>query len=1059
LAPESRRPFAKIDPPRLSNVYPRERLFTRLEAHANCRVIWVSAPPGYGKTVTIASWLESRSDPVIWYQCDEGDADIASFFYFLSLAHAHHSRAKNDPLPSLSPELYAALPAFVRNYFREFCARLAAPTFVVLDNWQDVPPGAPLRDLLPVAIGELPAGIVLVVISREEPATNLTRLQVTGMMATLGWAELKLDERETEGIAGRYEPTGGQHTVKTARDLYALTQGWAAGVTVMLRLEADHRVRQMNGSQAGIQTVFNYMISEVLDRLSSTVNDFLLKTACLEYITAPVARELTQNPAARDILDALVRTNAFTLHREASATYYYHPLFRELLRSRAAQRFSAAEQQELLAAAARILMHTDDTEMAINLLLDARQWADAANLMVRMAPRLAQQGRFKTLSDWIEALPRPLAPNGAWLTYWHGMAQMAIAFPRAADTFQQAYDLFVAEDDKLGQMLAIAAILQHRHVSFSDFGRMVPWIGVLSDLLRTEPRFPSVGVELSVRAGLFTAIVLADPSNPRLTECRDRIATLMRSEVDTQSRASAAVSLMNYFAISGDLLQWRATVPDFEWGHEGNGLGPALQIQNIWMHAFQYQITGDAERCQPLLDVGIEIANRHGLPLFATRLMLAKLQAMDFATHAAELAESLSRLEPELTYAPPLMVCQFKYVCAMFHLAQGDLPTARREIEAAETMVRDTGYPLARALIFLGLGQVSCELGRLEDAAVWIARSAETIGAFPSPLLEFNRGLVVAELARKRGEHEVFIFVLSNTLAVGRAQGYGNEMHGYPVFLPRLIPHALEHDIEVEYCRGLIRKRKFRPPAREVSAWPWPIQIHCLGRFEVRVDDQLLEIKGKSQRKPLNLLKAILVSPNGVEIDLLLDRYWPDLDGDAARNAFDLAVHRLRKLLKHRNAVVVTQGRLLLNDRAVWVDAFVLSSFGETTLANDEPGDQVRRLLLLYRGPFLADGADPWMFEARERLRSKFLRCVGELAGILRTSHSHGAETELYQRVLEIEPLAEPMYRSLMHCLIAQGRQAEALRVYQRCEAVLSTLLQAHPSVPTRELYASIAKR
>jgi LuxR family maltose regulon positive regulatory protein len=92
-------------------------------------------------------------------------------------------------------------------------------------------------------------------------------------------------------------------------------------------------------------------------------------------------------------------------------------------------------------------------------------------------------------------------------------------------------------------------------------------------------------------------------------------------------------------------------------------------------------------------------------------------------------------------------------------------------------------------------------------------------------------------------------------------------------------------------------------------------------------------------------------------------------------------------------------------------------------------------------------------------LRSKFLRCVGELGDILQASHSYEAETDLYQRILEIEPLAEPVYRGLMHCLIAQGRHAEALQVYGRCEEVLSTLLRAQPSAPTRELYASIPKR
>jgi DNA-binding SARP family transcriptional activator len=59
----------------------------------------------------------------------------------------------------------------------------------------------------------------------------------------------------------------------------------------------------------------------------------------------------------------------------------------------------------------------------------------------------------------------------------------------------------------------------------------------------------------------------------------------------------------------------------------------------------------------------------------------------------------------------------------------------------------------------------------------------------------------------------------------------------------------------------------------------------------------------------------------------------------------------------------------------------------------------------------------------------------------------------------EIEPLAEPVYRGLMRCLITQGRGAEALRVYQRCEVTLSTLLQSQPSLPTRKLDASLLKR
>jgi DNA-binding SARP family transcriptional activator len=656
-------------------------------------------------------------------------------------------------------------------------------------------------------------------------------------------------------------------------------------------------------------------------------------------------------------------------------------------------------------------------------------------------------------------MPAPLECDAAWLTYWRAMTEMAIAFPNAESTFERAYRLFVESGDKLGQMLSIAAILQHIHVSYTAFGRMLPWIPILAELLRSNPGFPSPKMEVAVFTGLFSAIILADPENSRLTECFDTVARLIRSDAEPQSKSPAAVALMNYFAITGNIVQWRALLPDSEWRHEDSDLSPALRIQNLWMHAFQYHITGDAVRAHALLDVGVQIADQNNLPLFATRMILAKLQASDHASHAAEIAEGLARLEPQFTFAPLLMKLQYHYLCAMFQMAEGNLRLAEQEIEAASLFIQETGYPVASALIFLGMAQIQCEAGRFDEAADSLERGRERLTNFSSPLLDFNYGLTKSEIARRLGRSSEFIATLSAALAVGRSQGYGNEIHAFAVFLPRLLPHALEREIEVEYCRGLVRKRGYRPPAPLIPHWPWPVQIHSLGRFEVRVDDEPLQVFRKSQRRPLNLLKAILVSRNGTEINVLMDYFWPDLDGGAGRNALDLAIFRLRKLLKHRDAVVLKQGRLMLNRDTVWVDAFALTALSDAADADEPPADRARRLLLLYRGSFLPDESEPWIFAARERLRSRFLRCVGQLGDVLQGSHSYEALLDFYQRVLEIEPLAEPVYRSLMHCLIDQGRDAEALRVYQRCEATLSTLLQSQPSLPTRKLYASLLKR
>lgn len=118
--------LAKIEPPRVSKAHPRARVFGLLDEVSDRRVIWVCAPAGYGKTTAVASWLEHRSARAVWYHCDDGDADIASFLHFLSITVASASDRESSPLLSLTPDLYPALTTFVRNYFRAYFARLAA---------------------------------------------------------------------------------------------------------------------------------------------------------------------------------------------------------------------------------------------------------------------------------------------------------------------------------------------------------------------------------------------------------------------------------------------------------------------------------------------------------------------------------------------------------------------------------------------------------------------------------------------------------------------------------------------------------------------------------------------------------------------------------------------------------------------------------------------------------------------------------------------------------------------------------------------------------------------
>src|SRR5574341_460287 len=104
--------IAKITRPRLPEIVTRKRLFRLLDANRGVPVTWISGPAGSGKPTLVASWLDARNLSCIWYQVEEGDADFASFFYYLGLAAKQAAPRYKRPLPLLTPEYALGVPTF-----------------------------------------------------------------------------------------------------------------------------------------------------------------------------------------------------------------------------------------------------------------------------------------------------------------------------------------------------------------------------------------------------------------------------------------------------------------------------------------------------------------------------------------------------------------------------------------------------------------------------------------------------------------------------------------------------------------------------------------------------------------------------------------------------------------------------------------------------------------------------------------------------------------------------------------------------------------------------------
>ena len=133
------------------------------------------------------------------------------------------------------------------------------------------------------------------------------------------------------------------------------------------------------------QLVAAYLIEELLETLAPTDRRFLLATSVVEQVSGLLARALTGRADSHEALERLVANNALTVRLADRPDWFsYHPLLRQLLRSRL-----AAEQPDsvtdLHRRAAVWFTETGDPITAIRHLAAARDWPAITRMLGEVA--------------------------------------------------------------------------------------------------------------------------------------------------------------------------------------------------------------------------------------------------------------------------------------------------------------------------------------------------------------------------------------------------------------------------------------------------------------------------------------------------------------------------------------------------------------------------------------------------------------------------------------------------------------------------------------------------
>lgn len=374
------------------------------------------------------------------------------------------------------------------------------------------------------AIAEAPPGSSVIAISRGDAPPNFAQLLANSTMVSVGWDKLQLTLEEVRAIAAQRNLTD-DWLVKA---LHQQSQGWAAGITLMLE-----RLASLDGSSQELPTetresVFNYFASLIFDQAPEVTRNTLLSIACLPRVTPSLAREMSGRTEAPLVLEGLYRRRMFTDRRSGpEPVYQFHALFLDFLRERARKALGSEQFVEQMSRSASALEGAGEIEAAMELWLESRRWDEVARLLLKAAPALLSSGRRQTLILWIRAIPESMHAAQPWLVYWLGCAQLQVGPEQGIKTLERALALFRETDNVRGRLECLTALLRGAFLGFHAMDVMEPWLDELLAELDRSPKFSCPELELRCMGALCVTLFHIRPWHPLTQPAYRRVEQLL----------------------------------------------------------------------------------------------------------------------------------------------------------------------------------------------------------------------------------------------------------------------------------------------------------------------------------------------------------------------------------------------------------------------------------------------------------------------------------------------------------------------------------------------------
>ena len=308
----------------------RTHLEALLEDDVRRRLTVLSAPPGAGKTTLLAGWVNRHSDQrVAWLAVERTDNRPGCFARSVATALADVGAV------SRRTDLRTGDGAMLLNETLHELDVRKQPVVLVLDDVQELTSAAAIHSL-ELLVEHGASSLEIIMATRADPPLRLGRLRVNGWLGEIRNSDLAFSPAEAAEL---FAARGIRMTNQEIMAIHERTEGWAAGLQLIafaLDRGADPKRFALDDAPAEA-AVSDYLLREVLARQNQRVQDFLMHTSIVDYVTPELAATLSDYPDAGSLLEELERGGVFLSELNGTGVYRYHALFASLLRARLRQ--------------------------------------------------------------------------------------------------------------------------------------------------------------------------------------------------------------------------------------------------------------------------------------------------------------------------------------------------------------------------------------------------------------------------------------------------------------------------------------------------------------------------------------------------------------------------------------------------------------------------------------------------------------------------------------------------------------------------------------------------